>query len=194
MLFAFLLWRQPAGPAGVRRWIVLFLVGFAATAAFGGTSHGFFPDHDSTGYAVVWRATLAALGFAAMAGWGLGTALALPGHWLRPITAIAGIEYAVYLGVILVISQEYLVGVLNYVPAAFFVLVAFCWLFYRQRSAAARHGVVALVLTFTAAGVQTAGVSLHPVYLDHNVLYHLIQGVGIVFLYLAGRGLDPVAA
>jgi hypothetical protein len=32
--------------------------------------------------------------------------------------------------------------------------------------------------------LQQAGVSIHPVYFDHNAVYHVVQAVAVVLLYL----------
>ncbi len=40
-----------------------------------------------------------------------------------------------------------------------------------------------------AAGVQQLGIALHPVYFDHNALYHLIQAVAVLMLFLSARGI-----
>ncbi|MGH9399050.1 MAG: DUF6962 family protein [Thermoanaerobaculia bacterium] len=40
---------------------------------------------------------------------------------------------------------------------------------------------------FIAAGIEQAGVGLHPVYLDHNALYHVIQAGALLMLFLGFR-------
>lgn len=186
-LLAWLLTRSASDQPVVRTWIVRFLVAFAATALFGGTTHGFFPDAGSAGYAIAWRATLASLGFTAFCGWCVAASILLPER-LRIVVRIAAIEYGLYLLVILFMTQDYLVGVLNYLPAAVAVLLAFCIALARYRSRAAFWGVLGLLLTFVAAAVQTGGIGFHPVYFDHNAFYHLIQGIAVFFVFLAGKG------
>ena len=188
-LLAWLLSKIDDGVPEIRRWFIWFLAALAFTAAVGGTVHGFFPDEESMGYAILWRTTLVSLGFLAFTGWGMGAAMALPHKWARIVTAVAAIEFISYAAFVLFVSQAYLVGVINYLPASCFVLAAFVWLWAGRGVKAARWGVVGILLTFVAAGVQTAGVSVHPVYLDHNTLYHLIQAIALVFIYLVGRGL-----
>jgi hypothetical protein len=40
-----------------------------------------------------------------------------------------------------------------------------------------------------AALVQRVGLAPHPVYFNHNALYHLLQGVALLLFYLAARRL-----
>jgi hypothetical protein len=42
---------------------------------------------------------------------------------------------------------------------------------------------------FVAAGIQQGGIGLHPVYFNHNALYHLVQGIALALIFLAARGL-----
>ena len=193
MLFAVLTFRALVPPDPFRRALGLFLVGFALTAFLGGTVHGFFPDENALAYQVLWRATLLALGFTALAGWWMGSSLVLSGGAARVVTLLALAAFVVYAAVILFVAQTFLVAVIHYLPATVFVLIAFAVTFARTRAKPALHGTIGLVLTFVAAGIQTAGVGIHPVYFDHNALYHVVQGVAIVFIYLSGRGAPPLA-
>jgi hypothetical protein len=43
-----------------------------------------------------------------------------------------------------------------------------------------------MALTFLAAALQHFQLEIDPVYLNHNVVYHIVQGAAMVFLYLAG--------
>jgi hypothetical protein len=55
----------------------------------------------------------------------------------------------------------------------------------RRQSAALGWGIVGLVLTFLGAAVQQLKLAVHPVYFDHNALYHLIQFVALWMIYRA---------
>ena len=39
-------------------------------------------------------------------------------------------------------------------------------------------------MTFAAALVQRLKVAVHPEYFDHNALYHLIQGVAVLLIFV----------
>jgi hypothetical protein len=185
-LFAFLVFRVLDGFDPFRRALCLFLSGFALTAFLGGTVHGFFPDESTTAYQVLWRGTLLALGVTALAGWWMGAALILQRRGGRILSMLAVAGFAAYAAVVLFWDQTYLVAVMHYLPATVFLLIAFALTYFRTRSRAALSGTVGVILTFVAAGIQTAGIGIHPVYFDHNALYHVVQGIAIVFVYLSG--------
>jgi hypothetical protein len=44
-----------------------------------------------------------------------------------------------------------------------------------------------VVLTFVAAGIQQARIDLHPTWLTHNTLYHVVQGIALLLIFLAAR-------
>jgi hypothetical protein len=44
------------------------------------------------------------------------------------------------------------------------------------------------VLTFVAAAVQYTRVDPHPVYVNHNALYHVIQAVALLLIYRGALG------
>src|SRR6266700_3934420 len=54
-----------------------------------------------------------------------------------------------------------------------------------------------LALSMLAALLQQARIAIHPVYFDHNALYHVVQALALVLLYfgfLASRADSPTRA
>jgi len=49
--------------------------------------------------------------------------------------------------------------------------------------------VIGLLLTFAAAVVQQIRLGLHPTYFNHNATYHLMQAVGIWFIFVGVKHL-----
>jgi hypothetical protein len=68
------------------------------------------------------------------------------------------------------------------------MLLAFAVAMARNRSPAAAAGLSGMVLTLVAAAVQQRGIALHPVYFNHNALYHAIQAVALWLIYVYARG------
>ncbi len=187
LVFTAVVLRTPAEDRAARRWLATLFAGLAAGAALGGTVHGFFADPGTLGYAVLWPATLIAIGVTALGAWGFGAALLFRPRAARLVAGLATLAFAVYCAVVLLVSQDFLTAIANYLPAALFLLFGFGRLAVATRARPALGGFLGLLLSFAAAGVQQAGISLHPVYLTHNTLYHLIQMVGLVLIFLAGR-------
>lgn len=165
----------------------LMFAGIGGAALAGGTVHGFFPDAASLPHAVLWRATLIGIGVMAMAGWRIGAGLLLDVNLARLARSLASVEFALYALFVIFVSQKFMVAIVNYLPAALFVLWAFIRHYRNKRAQPVLLGIIALLLTFASSGVQMLKIGLHPVYLDHNVLYHLMQFVAIALLYGTAR-------
>jgi hypothetical protein len=186
---------HPANHALRRWWIVLF-ASIGAGAFFGGTVHGFFLDERTLGHRVLWPATLLALGVTSMAMWFVGATAALQeprATWLRRAAIAALVAYA---SVVIFVDSRFLVAIAMYLPATVFLLVTLCVLYARQRTRALAIGIAGLLLTFAAAAVQQLRIAVHPIYFNHNALYHVIQGVALAMIYVGARWLTsppPVA-
>ncbi len=176
---------RPAG--GLEGWWALFFGAVGAAALFGGLVHGFLPA-PGPGRAVLWRATLLAIGGAAFAGWAIGGRTLLAAAPARGLTLAAGLTYAAYAVVVVAVSQRFSIAIAHYLPAALFLGAAFAVEVRRGRPGAGR-GLAGLALTLVAAGVQQARVAAGPI--DHNTLYHLVQALG---LWLMDRGVRAARA
>lgn len=110
----------------------------------------------------------------------------------RRVRAVLLVLYGFYAGVVLWGVTDFLVAVIGYLPAILFLLVVFGREHARTGHARVRDGVLALLLSLMAAGVQQAGIGLHPVWLDHNALYHLMQAAAFVLLYRCAAWLVEV--
>lgn len=156
---------------------VLLMAALASAAFWGAVYHGLFPGGQSTaaGY-VVWR--LVALSIVLLAAQLLF--LSLPSRWPRaPVVILYVIAFA---AVVLLGNASFRTIMLFYGPVVLLGLVAS--LRNEWRGVAAGLGV-----SIIAALLQATGVSLHPVYFDHNALYHVVQAAALLLLFLGLRSL-----
>jgi hypothetical protein len=186
--FAWLIARRPSGAGTLRRWTVLFFVFTALAALFGGTVHGFFAaETDGIGRAL-WKLSMLAIGATALAGWAVGARLLFTSQVADRLVRIAAGLTATYAGVILFVSDAFWIAVAGYLPAAALLFVGFLRS-ARRRLRWATQGAWGLALTFGAAAIQQFRIAIHPVYFNHNALYHLVQAVALALVFLACRGL-----
>lgn len=185
--FAVTLMRTKAANPVMQTWLVVMFFGIASAAVLGGTVHGFFVDPQSTEHTILWPMTMIAIGVSTLGAWASGASLLLSSRGVRLISVMAGIGFVVYCAVVLFVSQAYLIAILNYVPSAIFLLAAFGWIAWKERVRPALYSCVGLMLTFVAAGIQQAGISIHPVYMTHNTLYHVVQLAGLLLFFMGGR-------
>jgi hypothetical protein len=188
---AFAAWLRQCNDAGtpLRLEFVVFFAALALAASFGGISHGFFSNHQSWLYVTVWNSGMIALGTAAFASWAIGARLILSDRAAMRVTAFAGLLFAAHVAVILFVSRSFAVAIVHYLPATIFLLAAFALAYRRRGDVFLLAGIAGLLLTVVASGAQQARIGLHPVYFNHNALYHLIQAFALLLIFWAARGL-----
>jgi hypothetical protein len=166
--------------------------GLASAAFWGAIFHAFFPDRTATplGF-IVWL--LVAFSILVVAASLLDMALSIlvarltpgasPGN-TRARRAIVLAYCTVFLGIVLFIDESFSAIVLLYGPTLVLGLAAAAFEAIRTRSRG--WALVALGLTVSAAAALLQGtrVALHPVYFDHNAVYHVVQGAAVALLYL----------
>jgi hypothetical protein len=179
-----------------RREHALFFGSAAVASLAGGTVHGFFLDARTLGNAVLWRIALIAIGVTAASAWAIGARVLFPPPRpaARRITTAAVAAFAGYSVLTLFITQDFRAAVAFYLPAAVFLLVVLSLAYARARERRILIAIAGLGLMFIAAAVQQARIGLHPTYLNHNALYHLIQAVALWLLFLGLRRLHADAA
>jgi len=100
---------------------------------------------------------------------------------------LAAALFASYVGVIVFVQQAYWIAIADYLPSALLLLAAWARVYRRTRERVVFIGVLGLLLTFVAAGVQVGRVAIDPVHFNHNALYHLIQAVALFMMFLSAR-------
>jgi hypothetical protein len=186
-VFAVLLARRPATDQLLRKWFVVFFASIAAASMLGGITHGFFEYSTSPIRGVLWTATLLSILVTSFATWSIAAVLQLEAPAARWVRGFALAQILVLAIVVLFISREFVIAIVAYLPATVFLLIAFILAYRRGHDPALAWGVAGLALTFAGAAVQQLKVALHPVYLDHNTLYHIIQFVALWMIYLSAR-------
>ena len=71
------------------------------------------------------------------------------------------------------------------------MLVALVDGYRRSPTRAEAFGIAGLVLTLIAAAIQQLRIGVHPQYLDHNALYHVVQAIALFLIFVAARVLKP---
>jgi hypothetical protein len=172
------------------------LMGALASAAlWGAIFHAFFPEETATplGF-LAWLPVALSILIAAAIMLELGLRILvprLPPRVRRSIVAIYAVAFAV---VLLLVDESFTSIVRFYLPALLLLLIAAGQQAARSRSVGWTLIASGLVMSAGAAFLQQTGVSIHPVYFDHNAVYHVLQGIALVFLYLGfGRAHEESA-
>jgi len=186
-LFTYLLARKGNRKHPLRIWFAVFFGSISVAGIAGGTVHGFFLDIETLGYQILWPLTLVAIGVTALAAWVIGARIYFSPKVAGWVSIVAVTQFAGYCLIVLLITQLFTIAVINYLPAVIFLTVIFTLIYSQARERQVLVGLVGFLLTFIAAGVQQGGIALHPMYFNHNALYHLIQAVALFLIFWAAR-------
>ncbi len=186
-LFVILLLAKQPAHTGLQASYVVFFTALGAAAFTGGTVHGFFYDKTSAAHLFLWNATLIAIGIVALSAWRIGAGLIRNRTAGARVFAMATVLFVVYCLIIVFVQSSFVVAIFHYLPAVVFLFVVYLLRYMRDRGRCFLVGLIGLGFTFVAAGIQQSGIALHPRYFDHNALYHLVQAVALLLLYLSAR-------
>ena len=187
-VLAWLLYRAASPLSALKRAFIGFYIWIGVAALLGGTFHGFLAT-ESLLRASIWRGVMLAIGLTGFAAWRMASLLSFSQAGTRWIIRVAGIGLIGYCLIVLFCAQSFALAIAYYLPAVVFLTISFAIQLARRRDSAATLGIAGMLLTFVAAGVQHFGISLHPHYFNHNALYHLIQGIALLLIFLAARKL-----
>ena len=187
-VFAVLLWRQrPASTA--RRVASLIFACLCASSVTGGSYHGFFPggtEGPGGGWAV-WITTMLIIGVAASLAWILFFLLLGVERGLRGVVVAVTAAFLVYAYVVVHIDYSFRVSAIASAAPVLALLVLMLVHSVRDGHRNATLASAAIVLMLAAAVLQQLHVGLHPVWFNHNALYHLLEGIGFAGLFVALR-------
>lgn len=193
--FAQRLWRRREG-CTLRYDGAIIMAALAAAALFGAIFHAFFPLKTTTrpGF-LMWMPVAASIAVAS------AMMLTVSARRLLDLSDTArrllvGAYALAFVVVVLFVNESYGTIVKFYGPALLLMLAVSVREALRGTDPAWRQLSAGLALSVLAALLQQARVILHPVYFDHNALYHVVQSAALVLIYrgIAAARRDPVSA
>ena len=189
VLGAWFAWRlaSAARPGPLGKAPALLMAGLASAAFWGAVFHAFFPEDTATlpGF-IAWIPVTLSIVVAAATLLELGLLVLAPGLRQQIRRGLVAAYAGVFALVVVLVDESFTTIVRFYVPALLLFLAA-------ATAQALRGGagwtLIALGLTLSAGAalLQQFGIALHPVYFDHNAVYHLVQAAALVLLYLGFR-------
>jgi hypothetical protein len=185
--FSILIARRRTGTHAFPARFLAFFFSIAIAAAAGGTVHGFFLDETSLGHRILWPFTLIVIGITALSGVQIGAALQFSRPAAVYVNGGALALFLTYIVVVLFVRRDFLIAIVDYLPALVFMGAAFLLSYLRQRKPAFLIGFLGICMMLFAATAQQRKIGIHPRYFDHNALYHLLQGIALFMVFLAAR-------
>lgn len=181
-VFVWLLARRRNPSETIRFGFLLFFAGVGAAALLGGVLHGFLAEAPARIADAAWLGILVCSGLSALACWAIGGKLLFGANGARRALLVGVLLFAFYLAAVLFLFRDFRVVVVNSAAASLFLLAAFV----RRRLLWCAAGAG---LMLAAGAVQEAGFDLHPVYLTHNALYHVVVGIALALIYRGAAAL-----
>jgi len=178
-LAAYLGWRLwRAGRPGV-----VLMIGLASAAFWGALFHALFPGQTATpaGFAV-WLCVAFSIAVVAESVLDMTLSIVMAPRTLR--RAIVTGYCILFIAIVLFVDQSFSTIVRLYAPALALGILATAAAALRARSRGWALVALGLALSAVAALLQQARVAIHPVYFDHNAVYHVVQAGAIGLLYL----------
>lgn len=183
LLFVVVLHRSKARNRALRLWFTVFFASVSAASLFGGTVHGFFLDEHSLGQAILWPATLLAIGLVALSFWVIGARLLFSRRVTNWVTVAAVAQFVLYGVAVVSLTSEFWFAILGYLPAALFLLSSLLVTYRREKHMSVLLAVSGVVLTIVGAFLQQLEVGIHPAYFNHNAVYHMLQAVALFLIF-----------
>jgi hypothetical protein len=187
-----LLMRPGTSDQTLRMWFAVFFAAAALASLLGGTVHGFFKPADSAGRAILWPATLIAILTSGLAAWFAAARLELRSRQEYIARIIAALLLVALALSVIFVTRNFAIAIAGYLPATLFLLYSLISAYRRNKARAVVWGIAGLSLTLIAAVVQRLHVVIHPVYLDHNAFYHVLQGAAFWMIYKSARFVSTV--
>ena len=116
--------------------------------------------------------------------WIIVSLLSLSGRSRRILQSAAVVIFSLYTASIIALNNSFYMAVAHYLPPALIFTCVVANLYRKQRTGRLLAALIGLIMTFAAALVQQLKVAVHSEYFDHNALYHLIQGVAVLLIFV----------
>jgi hypothetical protein len=176
-------------PGALSRAGAVLMLSLASGAFWGAIFHAFFPADTATvpGF-IAWVPVALSIVVTAATMLELALTTLVPQLSRRGRRTIVAAYAAGFAGVVLLVDESFTSIVRFYLPALMLLLLGAG----RQAIHESRGWTLiaaGLLVSIGAALLQQAEVSLHPDYFDHNAVYHVVQSIALVFLYLGFRGI-----
>jgi hypothetical protein len=179
-------WRLGTTPRGgaLPRMAAVIMGGLASAAFWGAIFHAFFPAKTTTppGF-LAWVPVVLSIVIVAATLLGLALSLLAPRLPSRLSRTIVLVYALAFTAVVLLVDDSFGSIVRFYGPTLVLMLIAAVFQAVRTRSTGWALIAGGFVISILAALLQQAEVSIHPLYFNHNAVYHVVQGIALVLLY-----------
>lgn len=190
-IFAYLIYRDTSAKLNFKmiQGLSFFLFFFLSISSLlGSLFHAFFPEKvASVGGWTIWMFIALSIGLIASVMWCINAYLLNKEGINKVINYFVSIFLILYLFVVLFVDYHYPTIIIFYAPPILLLGSIALIRSIRTKQKVWAYLSLGVLLSLIAAGVQALHISFDPVYLNFNTLYHIIQGIALVFLFVSFR-------
>ena len=158
----------------------------------GGTFHGFLSNESTWGHRIIWSGTLLVIGVTAASAWLIGGLLFNKESNFPRWICFAVISFLRYAFAVIFITQNFLLAILNYLPALIFLLIVVIIKYLDNKESYFLWIAIGILLSFFAAFVQQAKIGINPYYFNYNSTYDLIEAIALFLIFFGAKKLLKV--
>jgi hypothetical protein len=174
----------------LRFWFLVFFLSVAVSSLIGGTVHGFFAEPSFVGEKILWPLTMIGIGVTALSGIQIARAVLWSDRKSVPADAALYGAFCIYCGIVLFVSANFLIAILGYLPAILFLAWALMKNYLRSQQRSFLAGFLGLAVILFGSVIQQIKILDSSPYFNRNVLYHILQGIGLLMVFGTARSLE----
>jgi hypothetical protein len=174
----------------LRFWFLALFLSVAVSSLIGGTVHGFFLDPSFIGERILWPLTMIGIGVTALSAIQIARSILWSEGKSAPADAAVYGAFCIYCGIVLFVNASFLIAILGYLPATFFLAWALMKRYLQTREGGLLTGCLGLIVILIASVIQQIKILDSSRYLNRNVLYHILQGVGLLMVFTTAQSLE----
>jgi hypothetical protein len=187
-VFSFILVCDRASNRALKFSSLLFFCSIGIASSLGGTLHGFFLDQHGFASALLWRLTTLSIGVTSLACVLTATNIAFS-RSRRPVIYMSLVIFCFYGIYVLADTRPFIVAILCYLPAILFLLCALVISRWQLSNRGAENGIAGIFITLLASALQQLKVGFHPVFFNHNALYHVLEAAALFLIFICFKRL-----
>lgn len=180
--------------AGISADFALLFAALGLASTLGGAWHGWFSQSHTTLSDTLWLATMLAVGLANTMLWLIAGEVLAEGRFAIVFRWIAAVQFLAFAYAAIFLTRDFLLPSAASVPPTLALLLAFALALWGHGPAGLWFGVAGIVVAILGAGLQQARAGLPALRLGYNAVYHAVQAVAFLLLFLSVPAIDRLLA
>lgn len=105
---------------------------------------------------------------------------------IKSVSIVVGIKFSIYAVFILTSLRDFVFVFIDYIPSLLFVIIVGVVQYVKTKSQSSKYIIIGMVIMIFGVLVQRSNYDSFR-YLTHDDLFHIINTISMIYLYLGGR-------